>query len=906
MAAHHLRRIFACIGITFVLLALAFMAVPDASAHPADMYYHTHTVTLTPDGARITWEISPGTLLAYVTWNNADRNSDGKVAPNEALAWAAPMPQKYLVLVDGQPQTWELAGVDWPESLVNFEIGKETIAIHLAVNWPDSMSDTAQIAFYNQFEEFNSSNWFIVQAEDAAQFRTPLQKNGALTFQLVRGADLEAAAVDDAALAADTDPLRTYWDSGTPAIGASGAQVNAPPRREEDTSASSQLAELVREDNPTLPFYLTAFGIAIGLGALHALTPGHGKALVGAYLVGSRGTIQHALALGGIVTMTHTGSVLALGLITLAASHILLPTTLFPILEMASGLLVVAMGAGLIYRRYKAWQSVNKARERASLRDQLPEIPREYARVPAAAHARQRTPQAASQTAPQPATATSTTSATIPINQPIKVNVYDDVLPQDKVSFGSVNWRALVALGVSGGLVPCPDAIAILLVAVAINRILLGLSLIVAFSLGLAFILTAIGIAMVRSRRLFEGMNALNRMIPALPLISALIVTGLGLALTYNAANGSSLFAAQESNDNALDFTVGGGEDDDSSDENALTLADAFDLDTAEVIYLDTDDNNRYQLYRVPATGGKSHRLTDSDFGVWDYQLAPDHGSIVYATPREYGGSDIWQIDIDGGDPRLLLTCEEATCSRVTWSPDGQKLVYEKLEIASPQSPLGITTLWWMDIESGETGPVFRDSQLPSYSPTWSPDGQWLSYIAPNSANVQIYNLTTGESIAIPSQTGNPAVWSPDGDALLVTEIWEEGEQFFTHVMRYDMADGTLTDLTTVPRAGDTWATWSPDEQWVAVVRRIYGGPGAAVGDQVWLMRPNGSEARPLTDVSEVIHGKPVWSPDSRYVVFQRYPLAGSDAKAGIWVLDMTSETLKQIAPTGNWPVWLP
>ncbi len=900
MAAHRLRRIVPYTGITFVLLivALTFATGSEVFAHPADMYYHTHSVTLTPDGARLTWEISPGTLLAYVTWNNADSNNDGKVDAGEALAWAAPMPDKYLVLVDGQPQTWQLVGVDWPESLVNFELGKETIAIHLTVSWPAAMSDTVQIALYNQFEEYNSSNWFIVQAEDtaqnAAQFRTPLQKNGALTFQLVRGTALEAEA--------GADPLRTYWDSGTPAIGASGAQVNTPPRRQEDTSASSQLAELVREDSLTLPFYLMAFGIAIGLGALHALTPGHGKALVGAYLVGSRGTMQHALALGGIVTLTHTGSVLTLGLITLAASHILLPTTLFPILEMASGLLVVAMGLMLIYRRYKAWQSVNKARARSSLRAQLPEIPTEYAREHGPAAARQITPQAA----PQPATAASTTSVTIQINQPIKVNVYDDVLPQDRVSFGSVNWRALVALGVSGGLVPCPDAIAILLVAVAINRVVFGLSLIVAFSLGLAFILTAIGIAMVRSRRLFEGMNALNRMIPALPLVSALIVTGLGLALTYNAATGSGLFAAQQPRSTSLDFTLGSGQDDNPGDTGSLTLAEAFNLDTAEVIYLDIDDNNRYQLYRVSANGGKTRRLTDSDFGVWDYRLAPDRASIAYATPREFGGSDIWQIDIDGSDPRLLLTCEEAACSRVTWSPDGQKLVYEKLEIASPQSPLGVTTLWWMDIESGNTGPVFRDSQLPSYSPTWSPDGQWLSYIAPGSANIQIYNLTNGQSIAIPSQTGNPAVWSPDGDALLVTEIWEEGNQFFTHVMRYDMTDGTLTDLTTTPQAGDTWATWSPDEQWVAVVRRIYGGPGAAVGDQVWLMRTDGSDARPLTDVSQVIHGKPVWSPDSRYLVFQRYPLAGSDAQAGIWILDTADATLAQLTPTGSWPVWLP
>ena len=92
-----------------------------------------------------------------------------------------------------------------------------------------------------------------------------------------------------------------------------------------------------------------------------------------------------------------------------------------------------------------------------------------------------------------------------------------------------------MTLGVSGGLVPCPDAIAILLVAIAINRIALGLSLIVAFSFGLAVVLIAIGIAMVHSRRLFDKMDAFGRWAPVMPVISALIVLGLGLVLTISA-----------------------------------------------------------------------------------------------------------------------------------------------------------------------------------------------------------------------------------------------------------------------------------------------------------------------------------------------------------------------------------
>ena len=108
----------------------------------------------------------------------------------------------------------------------------------------------------------------------------------------------------------------------------------------------------------------------------------------------------------------------------------------------------------------------------------------------------------------------------------------------------SITWRSLITLGISGGLVPCPDAIAILLVAIAINRILLGLTLIISFSLGLAVVLIVIGLLMVNSSRLFTRMDAFNKFAPIMPIVSAGIVLILGLGLTYGAVSklGSGTF----------------------------------------------------------------------------------------------------------------------------------------------------------------------------------------------------------------------------------------------------------------------------------------------------------------------------------------------------------------------------
>jgi ABC-type nickel/cobalt efflux system permease component RcnA len=92
---------------------------------------------------------------------------------------------------------------------------------------------------------------------------------------------------------------------------------------------------------------------AFGWGALHALSPGHGKAMVAAYLVGTRGTARHAVALGATVTITHTIGVFALGVVTLALSQYLLPEDLYPWLTLVSGLLVIGVGAGVLRSRVR-------------------------------------------------------------------------------------------------------------------------------------------------------------------------------------------------------------------------------------------------------------------------------------------------------------------------------------------------------------------------------------------------------------------------------------------------------------------------------------------------------------------------------------------------------------------------
>ena len=236
--------------------------------------------------------------------------------------------------------------------------------------------------------------------------------------------------------------------------------IAAPARRLEANrqgTPRSAFTELIAARNLDLGIVLIALCVSIGLGAFHALEPGHGKTLVAAYLVGSRGTVRHALWLGVIVTAAHTAGVYLLGGLTLYASRYVVPERLYPWLSLASGALITVMGLVLFLRRYRAKGGSISAHEHAHLHHAGHGHSHDHRHHH---HAHQPT--------------------------------------------GAVSLRELFALGISGGIVPCPAALVVLLSAVALQRVGFGLLLIVAFSAGLAAVLIAVGLLVVYAQR-FAG-----------------------------------------------------------------------------------------------------------------------------------------------------------------------------------------------------------------------------------------------------------------------------------------------------------------------------------------------------------------------------------------------------------------
>lgn len=255
---------------------------------------------------------------------------------------------------------------------------------------------------------------------------------------------------------------------------------------------------------------LICIAVAFWFGALHALEPGHGKTMVAAYLVGERGTPRHALLLGGMVTFTHTVTVFLLGLITLFLSRYVRADLLSKVLGVVSGLTIVWIGALLLYRRakglYKAGHGHAQDYEHAHVHA-AHEHSHEHSHRQGHGHSHG------------------------------GLSHTHDGHTHSHVPEGEISIKSLMVLGASGGLVPCPSALVLLLSAISIGRTGFGLLLLLSFSLGLALVLMATGLVVLYAKNLFPERKGGGQsvFVRVMPIISAAVILVIGIVLTGNA-----------------------------------------------------------------------------------------------------------------------------------------------------------------------------------------------------------------------------------------------------------------------------------------------------------------------------------------------------------------------------------
>lgn len=258
---------------------------------------------------------------------------------------------------------------------------------------------------------------------------------------------------------------------------------------------------------------LAALLLAMVLGAGHALEPGHGKTIVAAYLAGTRGTVKHAVLLGLVVTFTHTFSVFLLGLGVLLLSQYVVPERILPWMELVSGALIAAVGFVMLRGRWRGHSHGHShghthGHHHSHTHDHDHGHSHDHGHTHDHTHDHTHTHSHGHTHSHAPAGA----------------------------SLGSI-----LALGISGGLVPCPAGIVVLLSAISLGRIGFGLALILAFSVGLGAVLVGVAVLFVTARKWLDRLPLDGRHVRTLSLVSALVVTIFGIVLVARALLGGHL-----------------------------------------------------------------------------------------------------------------------------------------------------------------------------------------------------------------------------------------------------------------------------------------------------------------------------------------------------------------------------
>lgn len=508
-------------GFRVVVAVLLFLvAANPAAAHPlTDIRFdRTAAVRLSGDGVEVTYTLELSPFALYL--DAAKRLSAEEIAKldksarNLASAYAkqvaTELVEKFHVKVDGEPLRLEVTAIDVTTS------EHAGCRFTLRVVWPPGGRErTVSVddgTFLEQFGVVNltldrkggsgKSVELIDVDEPPIGVRT--QHSAKLSPEQIALSRKASAVV---VLPAAIPPLPQE-----PKLAPSGTGITNRP----DSTASNPLPEpSVNTDSPPAPNLLVdlsqrglpaLFDSSLGVGflllaaflfgAAHAFTPGHGKTLVAAYLVGERGTVKHAVILAIATTVAHTGSVIAVAVVLWSVYGNNVPVAAQSVLQLVAGLLVIAVGLWLLLRRATG-QSDHFHLFAGHSHSHDHGDGHTHSHGPGETHHHH---------GPSPESAKTTTG-----------------------------WTRLLLMGLGGGLVPCWDAVLLLVAASAMGRLGFAFPLLVAFSLGLGVVLVLLGVAVVYAHRAGETRFKESRWFKLLPVVSAAFLVGVGFWLCKQA-----------------------------------------------------------------------------------------------------------------------------------------------------------------------------------------------------------------------------------------------------------------------------------------------------------------------------------------------------------------------------------
>ena len=460
------RRLLLGILGGLVAFATTVANAPAASAHPLGNFTVNRyaRVELSAGVARVYYVLDEAEIPAFQD-RDAVASAPAAFADHRARAIASGL----TLTVDGVPVPLTVAARNLSQPLG--QGGLHTLRLAIRYEAPLPHAAAPLHAMFSDANEPDRVGWreLVVVARGDAR---------------IQQSNAPARDVSDELRSYPTDLIRSPLDLRQATFAFRPGTVAVAPRSLSRTTASvsragGSFAKLITRTHLTPLVVIGMLLVAMLFGAAHALAPGHGKTVMAAYLVGTRGRMADAALLGGIVSLMHTGSVLVLGLVLFHVSRTTSLEKLYPVLTLVGGLAVIAVGAGLLRSRLRTLRHSRLHRDH-------------HHHDHGHGH---------------------THSHELP----------DGVSPLSR--------KGLIVLAGAGGILPSPSAVIVLVSAFALGRVALGLALIAAFSIGLAATLTGVGLALILGRDVLErrGQRWLARL-PALGA-TALLVVGSVVAL---------------------------------------------------------------------------------------------------------------------------------------------------------------------------------------------------------------------------------------------------------------------------------------------------------------------------------------------------------------------------------------
>jgi len=452
-----------------VMIACGLVAIPAIGfAHPLGNFTTNQFlgVMVGPAGVEIDYVLDLAEIPAFQERRVIDTNDDDQVSQPEEEAYRQTACSELSggIGVSFDEQSLVLTGTGTALSFPEGQAGLVTLRLECSYRVEGSGS-SLQVENNNYAERIGWRE--IVAGSDGIAISSELPSTSVSARLTAYPKDLTAATLD----------VR----SGVVLIGVGDGSVSPAVAVPATGTPMDALGSLISRGDLGTGAALLALAAAVALGAGHALAPGHGKTIMAAYLVGNRGTVQQALGLGLSVAVSHTVGVLALGLATVAATRSFRPERVYPYASVVSGLIVLAIGIGLMVR------TIRRIRHQAAHR-----------------HGHH----------------------------------HDHDHGSREVSSG-IGWKGLVALGLTGGLLPSASAVVLLLGAVNLGRVEFGLALVAAFGVGMATAMVAVGLGLVAATRFgirkMSTATWLPRLTAVLPAAMGVVVTVIGMAMLLTA-----------------------------------------------------------------------------------------------------------------------------------------------------------------------------------------------------------------------------------------------------------------------------------------------------------------------------------------------------------------------------------